>query len=133
MGQSKYERVNKEIVNNEKIITIDLQLDKTCYFPGELITGKIILFPTLESIFQIMEDPQLNIILFQKSHYSYKRNKCRASRTDEKKLTDINLNFKNYIKGEFSDYSFGYSIPFSIQIPSNAYPTYFQIMLKEHY
>ena len=66
MGQTEYEKVN-----NEKIIGIDLQIDKACFFPGEIMTGKITLFPRLESIFQIVEDPQLNIIFYQKSHYIY--------------------------------------------------------------
>ena len=122
MGQTEYEKVN-----NEKIIGIDLQIDKACFFPGEIITGKATLFPRVESIFQIVEDPQLNIILYQKSHYVYstgsKKNRSTVTRNEESKLSEITLNFKNYIKEDFLDYSSGFSIPFSIQVPLNAYPT----------
>lgn len=122
MGQSEFNNFN-----NEKTISIDLQIDKACFFPGEMITGKIILFPRLESIFQILEEPQLNIILYQKAHYSYStgtgKNRRTVSRTDEKNLLNINLNCKNYINENFTDYSSGFSIPFSILIPINAYPS----------
>ena len=119
MGQSDYEKYN-----DDKIISIDFKINKTCFFPGEMMTGTIELFPRIESIFQIFEDPQLNLILYQEAHYCYVVSSGKSNRTvrkiDKCNLIDIKMDFKNYIK---EDYSSGFSIPFSVKIPDNAYPS----------
>ena len=121
MGQTGFNKVN-----NEKTISINLEFEKVCYSQGESIIGTIFLFPRLESFFQITDEPTLNIILYQKSHYSYStgsgKNKRTVTREDIIKLVSDNLNFKNYMTQDLLNGS-GFSIPFSVQIPFNAYPT----------
>ena len=111
--------------NNETDMTIKIELNKVCYFPGEFITGTITLFPSLQSLEKIKENPQLTITIFQKQYYhiSSNGNKNSVSKSEEDtNLTSTNINFGDIVT---PDYSAGYSIPFKLQIPDQAYPTIF--------
>ena len=107
-------------------MTINIELNKVCYFPGELITGIITIFPSLEVFEPLMENPELVITLKEYQHFTYtiKHGKHSTthtvSRTNE--LINSKINFKDIIT---PDYSAGFKIPISLQISKEAYPTIF--------
>ena len=110
--------------NNEGTLNIDIEADKTCYFPGENVKGTIILFPRIESIDPLMCEPQLTIKINQKQHYRYStgsgKNRHTVSATEEMTLTSTNINFEKIAS---MDYSSGFKIPFSIKIPMVILPS----------
>ena len=110
--------------NNEETMSINIEADKTCYFPGENVNGTIILFPRIESIDPLVCEPQLTIKINQRQHYSYTtgsgKNKRTVSENEEITLASTNINFEKIIS---MDYSSGFKIPFSIQIPLDINPS----------
>ena len=112
--------------NNKKILSINIESDRVCYFPGEFVNGAITIFPRLESIFQLICEPQLNIKINQRQQYRYStgsgKNRHTVFAHEEITLATINVNFEKIIS---MDYSSGFKIPFSIQIPMDTYPSIF--------
>ena len=121
MGSDIYEKYN-----DEKKMTINIELNKVCYFPGELITGIITIFPSLEVFETLMENQELVITLKEYQHFTYTTKHGKhstthtVSRTNE--LINSKINFKDIIT---PDYSAGFKIPISLQISKEAYPTIF--------
>jgi hypothetical protein len=118
MGANEYSKYNKE-----KNMSIEIKFNKVCYFPEETISGTITLFPFLQSFEQLRDKPQLNITILQKQHYNYSsggKHKRYAEQDEDLNLVNITINFKDKIS---TDYLSGFSIPFSIQLPKNAYPS----------
>ena len=110
--------------NNEKNLSINIESNKVCYFPGEIMSGTITLFPFLQSFEKIMEYPKLNITINELKHYSYTTGSGKHKRTvhvkEEKNLVNTSIEFVNYVS---MDFSAGFKIPFSVQIPDDAYPS----------
>ena len=110
--------------NNEGTLSIDIEADKTCYFPGENVNGTIILFPRIESIDPLMCEPQLTIKINQRQYYCYSsgsgKNSHTVRETEEITLTSTNINFEKIAS---MDYSSGFKIPFSIKIPMVILPS----------
>lgn len=110
--------------NNEKNISINIESDKVCYFPGEMMSGTITLFPFIQSFEKIMANPKLNITIKEIKHYSYStgsgKNRRTVSRNEDNDLFSTSIDFGNLVT---MDYSAGFKVPFSIQIPYNAYPS----------
>ena len=121
MGSDYYEKNN-----NEKRMSINIELNKVCYFPEEYITGTITIFPRLESIDPLYENPELTIKLKEYLQYTYTtRNGKHTSHhtvSEKKFLIDTSINFKDSLT---LDYSAGIKIPISYQIPKEAHPTMF--------
>lgn len=110
--------------NNEKNLSIKIESNKVCYFPGEIMSGTITLFPLIKSFEKIMANPKLNIIITEFKHYSYKRGSGKSRHNEivkeERNLINTSIDFGNFVS---MDYSAGFKIPFSVQIPNDAYPT----------
>ena len=110
--------------NNEKNLSINIESNKVCYFPGEIMSGTITLFPFLQSFEKIMEYPKLNITINELKHYSYTTGSGKHKRTvhvkEEKNLVNTSIEFVNYVS---MDFSAGFKIPFSVQIPDDTYPS----------
>ena len=110
--------------NIEKNMTVNIELNKACYFPGEIIYGTITLFPHIESFEKINDNPSLYITISQSGRYTYTtrsgKHSTTHSKTEDIKLVTTTVHFEDKIK---ADYSSGFAIPFSIQIPKNAYPS----------
>ena len=110
--------------NNETNMSVDIELNKACYFPEEMIYGKITLYPFLQSFEKIMENPNFNITINQLQHYVYStgtgKNRHTVSVNEDIVLLTVNVNFKSVIK---TDYSSGFIVPIRLQIPKNAYPS----------
>ena len=102
-----------------------MELNKVCYFPEEFITGTITIFPKLEIIDYLNENPALIIKLEESNIITYQTgNSYNDTRTIKENIILIYtiLNFKDQIT---EDYSEGKKIPFSVQIPKVANPTTF--------
>jgi hypothetical protein len=110
--------------NNEKNLRINIESNKVCYFPGEIMTGTITLFPFQQSFEKIKANPKLYIIITEFKHYTYraggKRKKHYINVNEEKNLLNTIIEFGNFVS---MDYSAGFKIPFSVQIPNDAYPS----------
>ena len=121
MGNDYYEKYN-----NEKKMPINIELNKVCYFPEEIITGTITIFPRLETIDALNESPELTIKLKEYLQYTYttKNGKHTTHHTvsETKFLIEETINFKDSLTLE---YSAGIKIPFSYQIPKEVHPTMF--------
>ena len=113
MGNNIYKEYN-----NENNMSINIELNKVCYFPEESISGSITLFPKQEIIDSLMEYPELVIRLEELQQYAYKVDE--NTNDVMKKFCDLiktQINLKDSLS---SDYSSGIKIPFSFEIPNNA-------------
>ena len=109
--------------NNEKNLTINIESNKVCYFPGEIMSGTITLFPFLASFEKIKANPKLEIIIAELKHYCYStgsKHHNKVSRDENRNLVNTSIDFGSLVT---SDFSAGFKVPFSIQIPNDAYPT----------
>ena len=115
-------------LNNGKIsgnINLDIELLKTCYFPGELISGILILTPK----------PGINDAIFfnTQSHFTISEIKYyQSNQNDQMQLFDYVIENINLFEKDFNYEKFlnenillEIKIPFSIQLPINAYPSCF--------
>ena len=112
--------------NNEKNLSINIESNKVCYFPGEIMSGTITLFPLLQSFEKVMANPKLNITITEFKYYSYSKRSGKHSTTvtrkEEKNIVNTSIDFGALVT---PDYSAGFKVPFSIQIPNDAYPSLF--------
>ena len=110
--------------NNEKNLSINIESNKVCFFPGEIMSGTITLFPFIQSFEKITANPKLTIIITELKHYSYTSGSGKHKHTvhvnEERNLVDTSIDFGNFVS---MNYSAGFKIPFSVQIPDDAYPT----------
>jgi hypothetical protein len=110
--------------NNEKDASINFESNKVCVFPGEIIAGTITLFPFIQSFEKITTNPKLNITITELKRYSYSTGSGKHKRTvvkkEEKNLVSTSIDFGALVT---MDYSAGIKIPFSVQIPNDAYPS----------
>ena len=106
--------------NNENNMSINIELDKVCYFPEESISGTLTLFPKQEIIDLLKGNPELMVILeeFHRYAYSYGEDDIEVV-TKNYILINTKINFKDSLS---SDYSSGIKIPFSLEIPKLATP-----------
>ena len=74
-----------------------------------------------------MNIPNLNISLMQLQYYSYSTGSGKHKHTvrehEDINLINSSLNIKDFVT---PDYKAGFSIPFSVQIPINAYPSIYE-------
>jgi len=110
--------------NNEKNLSINIESNKVCFFPGEVMTGTITLFPFIQSFEKITDNPKLNITIAELKRYSYQagsgKHKHTVVKKEENNIASTSIDFGALVTMNFSE---GIKIPFSIQIPYNAYPS----------
>ena len=130
MGNSLRKQYNKE---NDVILNIIL--NKTCYFPGEFITGSLVIRPKIglkETIFD-NTSAIFNILQFQQYHYTVGSDEDEKTIYIEDKTVILCLNI-DFINFKGSNILTGINIPFSFQIPSNILPTvYFYGYYIKHF
>ena len=115
-------------INNEynirKDINLNIILNKTCYFPGEYITGHLDIQPKVGLNDTIFDDTTAIFNLLQLQHYFYTVGSGDDAKTvfvnDNSDILLLNLDFTNF-RG--SNILLGIKIPFSFQIPLNILPT----------
>ena len=110
--------------NNEKDVCLNIESKKVCVFPGEIITGTITLFPFIQSFEKITTNPKLNITITELKRYSYSTGSGKNRRTvvkrEERNLVSTSIDFGAFVT---MDFSAGFKVPFSVQIPNDAYPS----------
>ena len=119
MGNDVYSKFNYG-----QNLPINIELNKVCYFPEEIISGTITLSPRLEVFEPLLDKPELFIILDEYQCYTYVTNNGEKSTTNrahkKNNLINIKLIFKDYIT---TDYKPEIKFPFKVQIPKEAYPS----------
>ena len=116
--------------NPENDISLDIELNKTCFSNDEYIYGIIVLTPKKNSIIKEFLNPYALISIQEKQNYEY-LDSSYDQENDEIKPTKKSINeFKTLIKNQynFSDYLNSSMIPclkiqFRIKVPNNAYPS----------
>ena len=116
--------------NPENDISLDIELNKTCFSKDEYIYGIIVLTPIKNSIIKKFLNPYALISIQEKQNYEY-LDSSYDQENDEIKPTKKSINeFKTLIKTQynFSNYLNSSMIPclkiqFRIKVPNNAYPS----------
>ena len=116
--------------NPENDISLDIELNKTCFSKDEYIYGIIVLTPKKNSIIKEFLNPYALISIQEKQNYEY-LDSSYDQENDEIKPTKKSINeFKTLIKTQynFSDYLNSSMFPclkiqFRIKVPNNAYPS----------
>ena len=116
--------------NPENDISLDIELNKTCFSKDEYIYGIIVLTPKINSFIKEFLNPYALISIQEKQNYEY-LDSSYDQENDEIKPAKKSINeFKTLIKTQynFSDYLNSSMIPclkiqFRIKVPNNAYPS----------
>ena len=116
--------------NPENGISLDIELNKTCFSKDEYIYGIIVLTPKINSFIKEFLNPYALISIQEKHNYEY-LDSSYDQENDEIKPTKKSINeFKTLIKTQynFSNYLNSSMIPclkiqFRIKVPNNAYPS----------
>jgi len=116
--------------NPENDISLDIELNKTCFSKDEYIYGIIVLTPKINSFIKEFLNPYALISIQEKHNYEY-LDSSYDQENDEIKPTKKSINeFKTLIKTQynFSNYLNSSMIPclkiqFRIKVPNNAYPS----------
>ncbi len=115
-------------LNNDKnssLIELKIELFKTCYFPGEIITGILILTPKPGITDAIFSDTKSHFTISERNYYKYKSSD--QFDTYKEVLETNTLLEKDIFFNQFLNENIllEMKIPFSIQLPTNAYPSCF--------
>ena len=116
--------------NIEKYVSMTIQLNKTCYSPGEYLNGTIILKPKEGLQKPLLQDTNATLYLTEFFYYKYfeeefdhvQKRKKNVSKVAEESIPLITLpmNFSNFYNANIIN---TVNIPFQIQIPMNCYPS----------
>lgn len=115
-------------LNNDKNpgnVNLEIELLKTCYFPGELINGILTLTPKPGINNAIFFNTQSHFIISERKYYKTKQND--QMQLFDQAIENINLLEKDFSYDQFLNENIllEIKIPFSIQLPINAYPSCF--------
>ena len=116
--------------NPENDISLDIELNKTCFSKDEYIYGIIVLTPKINLFIKEFLNPYALISIQENQNYEY-LDSSYDQENDEIKPTKKSINeFKTLIKTQynFSNYLNSSMIPclkiqFRIKVPNNAYPS----------
>lgn len=116
--------------NFENSVSMIIELGKTCFSPGEILNGGIILKPKESSLLKYLETPIATLYLTEHAYYTYSESEYNprtgrneyVSKVAEEYYPILNnpLNFSNFINADMSN---TLKLPFSIQIPLRIYPS----------
>ena len=115
--------------NYEKDVSMTIELNKTCFFKGQEIKGKIILSSKNGTKETQLLNPYIIISIKQKGQYSYiegsnefnvDSSNIRKTTKENINLLTIQLDFPNFIGANLL---IGVNIPFKVKIPDKIYPS----------
>ncbi len=125
-----YDFETDKTYNFEKDVSMTIETEKTCYFPGEFVNGKIILKPKEGISNTLLSYPNATFYLMETFHYTYTENEYVArkgrkefvTKTAEENMTLLTLpmNFMNFQNANIMNTVI---IPFQIQLPMIIYPS----------
>ena len=104
----------------DESLSIEINIQKSCYYPGEKISGNIILQAKTSKVPLTFNFPNTIITLVQHQHYLFYYEDIQVQKDDKKPIFFRRHNFKKY---KDRDILIPLKIPFSFKIPKNAYPT----------
>ena len=113
-------------LNNEKnsgLVNLNIELLKTCYFPGELINGILILTPKPGISDAIFTDTKSHFIISERKFYKIRTNdhiQAYKYILEDNNILEKDLIFNNFLN---ENILLEIKIPFSIQLPINTYPS----------
>ena len=118
--------------DEDESLSITIQLQKSCYYPGETLSGKIILQVKTNKISPKFNFPNAIITLTQYQQYKFYLDNILLTQTDKKILLFERVRFKKY---KDRPLIIPLSLPFSIKIPHSTDPTLFyeEINFIKHY
>ena len=106
--------------NEDECLSIIIQLPKSCYYPGEILSGKIILQVKTNKISSTFNFPQAIISITQYQQYKFVLDNILITQKDKKTVLTQPYSFKKYKNRSIL---IPLSLPFSIQIPTEIAPT----------
>ena len=116
--------------NVEKYVSMTIELKKTCYSPGEMVYGTIILRANQGLQNPLLSSPLATLYLTEYFYYTYSENEYNphkkmnefVSKVAEENmpLLKIPLDFRNFLNANIMN---NVAIPFQFQIPVNIYPS----------
>ena len=101
-------------------LSIEISLPKSCYYPGEKISGVIIIQAKTSKVPPVFNFPNSIITLIQHQHYQFYHEDIQINKDEEKPIFFRRHNFKKY---KNRDILSPLKIPFSFKIDNNIYPT----------
>ena len=107
--------------NDEENLSMTISLPKTCYYPGEIIKGKVIIQVKNNKISSIFNFPKSIISIDQYQQYQFYQDNIIITKNDNKNLITQPYRFKKYKNRSIL---VPLSLPFSIRIPVEADPTF---------
>ena len=107
--------------NKAENLSIIIDLPKTCYYPGEVLSGTIILQAKNNKISPVFNFTKAFITLTQNQQYQYYQNFELITQNENKQIYSNLYNFKKYKKISIIT---PLSIPFSFRIPEKIVPTF---------
>lgn len=106
--------------NEEKNLSIIIKLPKTCYYPGEMLSGKIILQARTNKISSIFNFPNAFISINQYQQYKFYLDNILIIQKDKKNVFSQPYRFKKYKNRSIH---IPLTLSFSIRIPVEISPT----------
>lgn len=103
-----------------KYIDFSLKINKICYLPGEIISGTLYLIGKPGLIETQLNEPKASFKIEEEQKWNYSSNHTNYSAYRNSILYENNISFDSFIG---SNLLIGVSIPFSIPLPTIAYPT----------
>jgi len=107
-------------LNDEENLSITINLPKTCYYPGELLTGKIIIQVKNNKIPSIFNFPNSIISINQFQQYQFYQDNILITKKDRRNILTQPYHFKKYKNRSIL---IPLSLHFSIQVPVETAPT----------
>jgi len=105
---------------DDESLSLEINLPKSCYYPGEKLTGEIILQAKSTKVPSIFNFYNSILLLIQHQKYQFFNEDIQINKEEKKPIFFRRHNFKKY---KNRDILTPLKISFSIKIPNNAYPT----------
>ena len=113
-----FSKSNRE--EEEESLYIEINLQKSCYYPGEKLSGYIILQAKNSQVPSIFNFPNSIITFNQNQRYQFYHENILINKEEDKSIFFRRFNFKKY---KNRDILSPLKILFSIRIPVNTLPT----------
>ena len=107
--------------NEDECLSIAIQLPKSCYYPGEMLSGKIILQVKTNKISPTFNFPQAIISITQYQQYKFYLDNILITQKDKKIVLNQPYSFKKYKNRSIL---IPLTLSFNIQIPTEIDPTF---------
>ena len=112
--------IKSVIEDDDENLSIEINLPKSCYYPGEKLEGNIFLQAKTDKVPSIFNFPNSIITFNQHQKYEFYNENIMIDKEENKPLLFRRFNFKKY---KNRDILSPLKLSFSIKIPNNALPT----------